>query len=151
MATPTFTVETANRTLPLVRRIIEDLVRETALLRQHIKDREAIRGRKGPLDREGVARLHDAEEEIERLRSAIEGYVGEILEVGAEVKDFELGLVDFPGERNGKPILLCWKLGEKRLAWWHTPRAGFAGRQPAELLEGPTRLPPDGRGKIRSS
>ena len=40
------------------------------------------------------------------------------------------GLVDFPSIRDGEEIYLCWKLDEQRVAWWHEPDAGFAGRQP---------------------
>jgi hypothetical protein len=46
------------------------------------------------------------------------------------VKDLDAGLVDFPSEREGELVLLCWQLGEERVAWWHTLEGGFAGRQP---------------------
>ena len=50
-------------------------------------------------------------------------------------KDLDSGLLDFPGTRpSGEPILLCWRLGEDEIAWWHTEQDGFGGRRPLEEL-----------------
>ena len=46
------------------------------------------------------------------------------------LRDADRGLVDFPSIRDGEQIYLCWQAGEPRVAWWHEPDAGFAGRQP---------------------
>jgi hypothetical protein len=46
------------------------------------------------------------------------------------LRDPRQGLVDFPSIRDGAEVYLCWKLDERRVEWWHEPRAGFAGRQP---------------------
>lgn len=55
----------------------------------------------------------------------------DIHESGVELKDYERGLIDFPSMKGDRVILLCWQLGEgDRIAWWHEPEAGFAGRQP---------------------
>jgi hypothetical protein len=51
---------------------------------------------------------------------------------GVQLKDPEIGLCDFRSERDGRPVLLCWKLGEPAVAHWHELAAGFAGRQPLE-------------------
>lgn len=48
---------------------------------------------------------------------------------GCELKDLDQGLVDFPHYRGGKLVYLCWKRGEKRIAFWHDLESGFAGRQ----------------------
>ncbi len=50
--------------------------------------------------------------------------------LGVVLRDPETGLVDFPSERDGRPVFLCWQLGEGRVAHWHDPEAGFAGRRP---------------------
>ena len=50
--------------------------------------------------------------------------------LGVLVKDLDSGLVDFPSVRDGEEILLCWRLGEDEVAWYHGPDDGFAGRQP---------------------
>ncbi|HEY4382284.1 MAG TPA: DUF2203 domain-containing protein [Acidobacteriaceae bacterium] len=56
--------------------------------------------------------------------------LAEIDEIGVQVKDLEQGLLDFPCVMDGKMVLLCWKLGEKEIGFWHTPEDGFAGRKP---------------------
>jgi hypothetical protein len=53
---------------------------------------------------------------------------------GIIVRDLERGLVDFPSLLEGRPVFLCWSLGESQVSWFHEPDAGFAGRRP---------LPPD--------
>ncbi|MEO8213449.1 MAG: DUF2203 domain-containing protein [Myxococcales bacterium] len=56
----------------------------------------------------------------------------QIRQLGGEVKDLDLGLVDFPGRRGGEDILLCWRLGEKRIEYWHPLDGGFANRRPLD-------------------
>jgi hypothetical protein len=51
-------------------------------------------------------------------------------ELGVLVRDPETGLVDFPAERDGDEVFLCWRLGEDAVAWWHPTDTGFTGRQP---------------------
>ena len=61
--------------------------------------------------------------------------------LGGEVKDLDMGLVDFPGRRENEDILLCWRLGEKRIEFWHAVDGGFANRQPLDESAGtPSRL-----------
>jgi hypothetical protein len=58
--------------------------------------------------------------------------LAEIDSIGVQVKDLEEGLLDFPSVMDGKPVLLCWKLGEPTIAHWHTEEEGFAGRKPLD-------------------
>lgn len=130
-----FTVEEANRTLPLVRRIVEDIVSAHRTLAERV---EAYRG----LPEEGDAGERQAlEVEIEGGREAIDRYVAEIHELGALFKGVEEGLVDYYAMLEERPIFLCWKLGEERIEWWHELDAGYAGRQrlPENLLVGTER------------
>lgn len=117
-----FTPEQANRTLPLVRRIVDDVLR----CGRELRDIAEAGGAGGP-DRVGVlrARLDEHLEELARIGCSYKGW------------GFELGLVDFPAEIDGRPVLLCWRSDEQRVTWYHTAEAGFAGRRPipAELLE----------------
>src|SRR3984885_2631246 len=62
----------------------------------------------------------------------------EIDSIGVQVKDLEQGLLDFPSVMDGKTILLCWKLGEPAIAYWHTEEEGFAGRKPLDARFGKT-------------
>jgi hypothetical protein len=56
--------------------------------------------------------------------------VHEIELLGVHIKDFRNGLVDFPHERDGRVVYLCWKPDEEEIGWWHETDSGFAGRQP---------------------
>lgn len=64
--------------------------------------------------------------------------VAEIDEIGVQVKDLEQGLLDFPCIMEGQTVLLCWKMGEKEIAYWHTMEGGFAGRKPLDARFGKT-------------
>ncbi len=56
----------------------------------------------------------------------------ELHEIGVEVRDLETGLLDFPALRAGEEVLLCWRLGEPSVGWWHRREEGFAGRRPID-------------------
>lgn len=62
----------------------------------------------------------------------------QIRALGGEVKDLDLGLVDFLGRRDNEDILLCWRLGEKRIEYWHAVDGGFANRRPLDESATPT-------------
>lgn len=77
--------------------------------------------------------------EVRRQRAALENHVqrakdsiAEIDAIGVQVKDLDTGLLDFPCQLDGEIVLLCWKLGESRIDFWHTLEAGFRGRQPID-------------------
>ena len=72
------------------------------------------------------------------LIEELDGIVREIESSGAHLKDVKLGLVDFPTEREGEIVYLCWQSGEPEVAFWHRTDEGFAGRQP---LPGSTKTP----------
>ena len=63
---------------------------------------------------------------LETLRTEVEG----LNAMGLILRDAESGLVDFPARRDGREVFLCWRLGEDRVAHWHGPDSGFAGRRP---------------------
>jgi hypothetical protein len=60
------------------------------------------------------------------LRAEVERISG----LGIILRDVESGLVDFPAERDGNEVYLCWRLGEDHVGYWHPPETGFAGRRP---------------------
>jgi len=127
-----FTVDEANQTLPLVRRIVGDIVSTHQRLLGLIDEYRAY----DPDSEVLKARRRELEEEMRELTDRVNGFVGELGEIGAEFKDFEDGLVDFHGRLDGRAVLLCWKLGEESVEWWHELEAGYRGRQrlPAHLL-----------------
>ena len=59
-------------------------------------------------------------------------YARQVQSAGIQVKDYDLGLCDFPYDLDGHIVYLCWKLGEEDVRWWHEIDAGFAGRQPLD-------------------
>jgi hypothetical protein len=67
-----------------------------------------------------------AEALVEELNTRLQRFN----EWGIELKGLDDGLVDFPSERDGRPMYLCWRMGEDRIEWWHDLDSGFAGRQP---------------------
>lgn len=64
--------------------------------------------------------------------------LAEIDAIGVQVKDLEKGLLDFPCVMDGQTVLLCWKLGEKEIGYWHSTEEGFAGRKPIDGRFGKT-------------
>jgi hypothetical protein len=129
-----FTVAAANRTLPLVRMIVSDIVelyRDVRERRDRLAAMERGKGqiavRPGDPYREEVEQVQrDLHKDEERLQ----GFVNELQEIGVELKDPTSGLVDFPTSVNGQAAYLCWKLGEPEVGHWHGVDAGFSGRQP---------------------
>jgi hypothetical protein len=90
----------------------------------------------------GEAAPSDPAEELRRLRMRMQGVIDQmqagvarIDEIGATLRDIETGLIDLPALASGRPIWLCWRLGEGPIEWWHELSTGFDGRLPlAELV-----------------
>jgi hypothetical protein len=123
-----FTVEEANKTLPLVRRIVEDVVRQHRLWREKILELDLAASSSRADD--SRFRAQQLEAEAQNLAQEIDGYQRELEQLGIQLKDRRIGLVDFPSEMGGKSVLLCWRLGETEIQFWHDEDAGYAGRQP---------------------
>ena len=65
---------------------------------------------------------------LEEVKDAL----AEIDSIGVQVKDIDIGLLDFPCIVEGQVVLLCWKMGEDAITHWHSPEEGFAGRKPID-------------------
>jgi hypothetical protein len=129
-----FTPAEANAALEHVRPLVERLVAQradhiAALERQEELERK-IRGNGGGIP---PAQLADATAEVDAHARRLAKLVDEINARGAEVKDIDTGLIDFPALRNGETVLLCWQLGEDEIGFWHRVDDGFAGRRPLPL------------------
>jgi hypothetical protein len=123
-----FTVDHANRTLPLVRRIVEDVVREHRRWQEAIVELDLlVSGARTDLPDPRAAAL---EKEIQSIAREIDGFQGELETLGIQLKDRRIGLIDFPSELDGRRVLLCWRLGESSVQFWHDESSGYAGRQP---------------------
>ena len=126
-----FTLEEAERTLPLVRRIVHDLTLEYPAWRAAVARFEVLTGG-ARADWGETPELVAAREAVTRHAERINRYLQELETVGCVFKGFEGGLVDFYSLREDRPIFLCWRLGEDRITHWHEIEAGFGGRQPID-------------------
>lgn len=110
-----FTPEQANRTLPLVRRIVADLL-------DRARERHRLSNEAETPDT--LQRLESLNNEVQELTSELEG-------IGCYFKDWNLeaGLVDFPAEIDGEEVLLCWRSDEEAIEWYHTYEDGYSGRK----------------------
>jgi len=119
-----FTVEEANTLIPKLKELLDDLAVHRDALREKAPHLEPILqaasanggGREG--SEYGV--------EAYRLYLAI----AHIRELGVILKDLDMGLLDFPHEREGRVVFLCWHPPEEQVEYWHEIEAGYAGRQP---------------------
>ena len=112
---------TGGRTLPLVKRIVSDI------LERGREWRSLAKAAKG------------ANERAEQLEEELADLMRELENIGCYYKDwgFDMGLIDFPARIDGQPVFLCWRSDEAEIAWFHSVNEGFAGRQPIphSLLE----------------
>jgi hypothetical protein len=121
-----FTLQEARQTLEVIRPLMDEVqaIRREILARRPevwpAVERSAGNG--------GNLALSKLALDFERL----DELVHHIQDSGAQIKDLNLGLLDFPMLKDGKEIYLCWKYGETELAFWHEIEAGFAGRQPID-------------------
>src|SRR5512140_154248 len=129
-----FTLSEANRTLPLVSRIVRDLVQRYPAWRDLVDEFELLTSSQRVDDPD--PRVADLERRVTALAREIDGYIIELTELGAVVREpYDSGLVDFPGSHDGRAIFFCWRLGEETIEHWHERNGGFAGRQPIDALE----------------
>ncbi|HMK63027.1 MAG TPA: DUF2203 domain-containing protein [Acidimicrobiales bacterium] len=139
-----WTVEEARAYLPRLERLIVVIrqgVRVSARARSngHVSPPPAGRQQAQGVDTDDVSQSPShtqadggSEDTLEAMTSA--AAVAELEDRGIVLRDVEQGLVDFPCRHpGGKTVLLCWRLGEPDLAWWHLPEDGFAGRRPLPL------------------
>ncbi len=126
-----FTVEEAERTLPLVNRILSDLRMEYAIWREAMASYELLAA--GSRAESGeTAELVSSRVAVTVAANRISDCLLELESIGCLFKGFDEGLVDFYALRHDRLVLLCWKLGEHRITHWHEVDAGFAGRQPID-------------------
>jgi len=123
-----FTVEQANRALVLVRRIVRDVLDDYQLvleLQEMLEDRQ----------RNGAdADVRDLQRQIIQRVERLQGFSDELVDIGAEVKDWTTGVVDFPTVAAGREVRLCWRYGEETVTHWHTDDEGCPGRRAIDSM-----------------
>ena len=132
MANRTFTLSEAQDLLP----VLESLIRRAADAKKRVDEIDtefqAVNSKVMMhggvlLDIVPLARLRA---ERDKLAQSITDSMSEINAMGVQVKDLDIGLLDFPCVVEGRVVLLCWKLGEETITHWHGTDEGFAGRKP---------------------
>jgi hypothetical protein len=134
MATRTFTLHDAQMLLPTLESLLRTAIQSKKLIEavdaelQEVAHRVFLNG--GTLVNvvEVARRKAERERAIQRAKDSI----AEIHATGVQVKDIDIGLLDFPCKVEGEIVLLCWKLGEEKITHWHSTEEGFAGRKPID-------------------
>jgi len=126
-----FTLEEAERTLPLLRRILSDLKSEYRIWQDALAEYELISG--GSRAEAGETEpVISARRAMTDSADRISGFLDEIAAVGCLFKGFDAGLVDFYTLREDRLVFLCWRVDEEHITHWHEVDAGYAGRQPVD-------------------
>ena len=131
-----FTPDEANSALTEVRPVAERLV----ALRARMRELEQGQGSlvtviAGNGTGYAAGDLNDAQSELAGLAEAAVACVDRLEELGVQVKDVDLGLLDFPARHDGEDVLLCWHAGEEAVEFWHGLGEGYAGRKPIDWAE----------------
>src|SRR5512141_1244251 len=134
MSSRTFTLDEAQDLLPvlesLLRRAIDgkNLIESVDAEFQALQHQIHLRGGMSLNVVDWASRKAQRDKTLQRVKDAM----AEIDAIGVQVKDLDIGLLDFPCEVDGQIVLLCWKLGEKAITHWHGVSEGFAGRKPVD-------------------
>ena len=134
MADRTFTLDEAQTLLPILESLLKQAINGKKLIEevdaelQETAHRVFLNG--GTLV--NVVHLARRKAEREKAIHRIKDAVAEIDATGVQVKDLDIGLLDFPCQVEGEIILLCWKRGEEKITHWHSTSEGFAGRKPID-------------------
>jgi hypothetical protein len=138
-----FTVADANAMVPALEVRFGKVMRLRAQLRQAY---DALDEAGEPPTAESLERGSGPDDLLKlrgRFRALLEALTEELAaveELGVAVKDLDLGLCDFLGEREGRDVWLCWQYGEKTVSFWHELGEGFGARHPLATEPAPTRL-----------
>ena len=124
-------MEEANAALTELRPIVERMVQHRRnLTAAQVRQAELVTRIAGNGGDMVPSDLHDLAETIQREADAISDCAEQIDQAGAQVKSLEEGLLDFPAKRGKEDVLLCWKLGEDEIRFWHGTDEGFSARKP---------------------
>ncbi|MGE3270515.1 MAG: DUF2203 domain-containing protein [Chloroflexota bacterium] len=126
-----FTLEEATALLPTIRPILERIIMLRARLERTERDLVSLNWKartNGHADHQGS--FGEGQSARTELMAEINAELLKIQELGVELKDPAIGLIDFPSVRGGKVVYLCWRLGETEIGYWHETDTGYAGRQP---------------------
>jgi hypothetical protein len=123
-----YTVEEANALVPEVRAVLLQLAVEQRRL--DAAHAEMHRRLASDGDPDAAADASRSEAQVAEIGEGMKSLISHLEELGVQLRDPEMGLVDFPGERDGRPVWLCWRLADPAVAFWHGTDEGFATRRP---------------------
>jgi hypothetical protein len=141
----TFTFEEATTLLPVLRALLKRAMESKRLIEKVEKELQDLRHRvllSGGLSVDVPALAHRRAERDKALQE-IKDALAEIEAIGVQVKDLDIGLLDFPCVVEDEVVLLCWKYGEEKIGFWHGLEEGFRGRKPIDerILRGDKEKP----------
>jgi hypothetical protein len=134
MANRTFTFDEAQSLLPVLESLLRTAMSAGKVIEEFEHDQQALQQRiflAGGMFLDIVPLARKKAERTKAEQNAKDA-LAEIDSIGVQVKDLDMGLLDFPCEVEGQIILLCWKLGEKSITHWHGTQEGYAGRKPID-------------------
>jgi hypothetical protein len=130
----TFTLEEAQSLLPILESLLRSAIQSKKTMEDVEAEMQALTHRiflNGGTHVDVVAAARRKAERAKAEQRAKDA-LSEIDSIGVQVKDLDIGLLDFPCEVDGHVVLLCWKMGEKSITHWHGTQEGFAGRKPID-------------------
>jgi len=131
-----FSVEEANKTLPLVRAIVADIVSQFHVVNELKQRLSAVMNERKRMASDPYSEeLAQSQSEMEAEEAKLAAYINELTKLGVELKGTD-GLCDFYSIMDGREVYLCWRLGEPEVMHWHELNAGAAGRKPLAPLAG---------------
>jgi hypothetical protein len=125
-----FSLEEANGLLPVLREMMTRIQDKKRTLDSYQEQLLAMVQRAAGNGRAQEPEANRLRQTAEQITDEINGLIDDVQALGCEVKDVDVGLVDFRTIRDGREVYLCWRLGEETIAFWHDLDVGFAGRQP---------------------
>ncbi|HEY8670218.1 MAG TPA: DUF2203 domain-containing protein [Terriglobales bacterium] len=134
MSSRTFTLDEAQDLLPVLESLLRTSIDGKQLIESVDAEFQALAHKiflNGGMSL-NVVQLASRKAEREKTFQRVRDAMAEIDAIGVQVKDLDIGLLDFPCEVDGRVVLLCWKLGEKSITHWHDTSEGFAGRKPVD-------------------
>jgi len=134
MADRTFTLDEAQSLLPVLESLLRTAISAQKIVDEADAEQQALQHRvflNGGMFLD-IVPLARRKAERAKAEQRAKDALAEIDSIGVQVKDLNIGLLDFPCEVEGQVILLCWKLGEKAITHWHGMQEGFAGRKPID-------------------
>jgi len=134
MSERTFTLDEAQALLPVLESLLRTAISAKTLIETVDAEMQALHHRiflKGGMFLD-IVPLARRKAERNKAEQRAKDAVAEIDSIGVQVKDLDIGLLDFPCVVEGQIVLLCWKLGEKSITHWHGTQEGFAGRKPID-------------------